>query len=134
MPKAANLVYKKADGVTDQTLVLVKAAAGDNAPAMWRLEAGFTLPAAMPTVTLRSRSNGPGTARRTEIEATYPYTVVSTADQSVRVVSQVVIKGNSVLVPLNVPQSIVNEAIAMYQGFVASVMVRDTLRSGYAPT
>lgn len=134
MPQAANLVIKKADGVTDQTLVLVKAAAGDNAPAMWRLEAGFTLPAAMPTVTVRSRSNGPGTARRTELEITYPYVVTSAADQSIRVVSQVVIKGNSALVPLNVPQSIVNEAIAVYQGVTASALMRDTLRSGYAPT
>lgn len=134
MPAATNLVIKKADGVTDQTLVLVKAAAGDNAPAMWRLEAGFALPAAMPTVTLRSRSNGPSTARRTEIEVVYPYSVLSTADQSIRVVSKIVIKGNSVLVPLNVPQSIVNEATALFQGFVASAAVRDTLRSGYAPT
>ena len=134
MPQATNLVIKKADGVTDQTLVLVKAAAGDSAPAMWRLEQGFTLPAAMPTVTIRSRSNGPGTARRTEVELVYPYVLVSTADQSVRVASQVVIKGNSVLVPLNVPQGVVNEAIALYQGFMASAMVRDTLRSGYAPT
>lgn len=134
MPAATNLVIKKADGVTDQTLVLVKKAAGDNAPAMWRLEAGFTLPAAMPTVTVRSRSNGPGTARRTEIELTYPYVLTSTADQSVRVASQVVIKGNSVLVPLNVPQGIVNESVALYQGVMASAMIRDTLRSGYAPT
>lgn len=134
MPIAANLVTKKADGVTDQTLVLVKAAAGDSAPAMWRIEAGFALPSAMPTVTVRSRSNGPGTARRTEIELTYPYVLVSSADQSVRVVSQVVIKGNSVLVPLNVPQSIVNEAVALFQGVMASAMIRDTLRSGYAPT
>lgn len=134
MPAATNLVVKKADGVTDQTLVLVKAAAGDNAPAMWRLEAGFTLPAAMPTVTLRSRSNGPGTARRTEIELVYPHVLVSTADQSVRINSQIVIKGNSVLVPLNVPQGIVNEAVAVYQGFMASAMVRESLRSGYAPT
>lgn len=134
MPQATNLVIKKADGVTDQTLVLVKAAAGDNAPAMWRLETGFTLPAAMPTVTVRSRSNGPGTARRTEIEIVYPYVLTSSADQSVRVASQVVIKGNSVLVPLNVPQSIVNEAVAMFQGVMASAMVRDSLRSGYAPT
>lgn len=134
MPAATNLVIKKADGVTDQTLVLVKAAAGDNAPAMWRLEAGFSLPAAMPTVTMRSRSNGPGTARRTEIELVYPYVLVSNADQSVRVVSQVVIKGTSVLVPLNVPQGIVNEAIAMFQGFMASALTRDSLRTGYAPT
>lgn len=134
MPQMANITVKKADGVTDIILVQYKAAAGDGSQALWRVDAGFPNPAVMPTVTYQARNNGPRTARRHSVELVYPYSVTNTTTGVVSEVSRVVIKDGSIVIPLNIPQAVVNEAVALYQGFAASVLFRDCLRSGFAPT
>jgi hypothetical protein len=137
MPAAANIVVKKADGTTDITYNLVAAAGGDNSPCVWRQDTGAPagLPVGLrPYFKLTSKWNGPKTARVFNVEYVYPYAVQDTTTTLYSAKDRVVFNGANYTAPQGLPQSVLDEAAAQSQNLMASVLVKSSLASGYAPT
>jgi len=132
MPQIANLVVKKNDGTTDVTFTAIQPSAGDKAPAIWRNEAVGSAVAHRPTLLLTGRNNGTGTARRLEGQAVFPSTVTG-ADGRVTVADRLILSFNAV-VPLGMPSAEVNEAVAQGLNLFSATLVKDSVKTGYAPS
>lgn len=132
MPQLANIVVKKNDGVTDVTFTGIQPSAGDKAPAIWRNESVGSAVAHRPTLVLSSRNNGTGTARRLEGQAVFPSTVTGT-DGRVTVADRIIINVSGVI-PNGVPSTEVNEAVSQALNLLAATLVKDSFKTGYAPS
>jgi hypothetical protein len=132
MPQIANVTVKKNDGTTDVIYTAVVPSAGDKSPALFRNTTVGSAAAHQPSVTVTSRSNGPGTARRVEIEGRYP-TLVTGGDGKISVSDRVIISLSAV-VPMGMPTVEVNEAVSQLLNFTASTLMKDTVKTGFAPS
>jgi len=132
MPQIANLTVKKNDGTTDVTYTAVVPSAGDKTPALWRNTAVGTAAAHQPTLVLSSRNNGTGSARRLEGQLVYPTTVTGT-DGKVTVADKAII-GISGVIPSGMPTSDINEAVSQAMNLFVTSLVKDSFKTGYAPT
>lgn len=133
MPTMANVTVKAADGTTDVTYTAIVAAAGDKTPAVWRNNAVGDAAGKRPEVRLSSQNSGQGsTARRLNLSGSYPSLVTST-DTGVTSVSDRLNLTLSVIVPLGMPQSAVDEGVSQFFNFIASTLVKDSGKAGYAP-
>lgn len=132
MPQAANITIKKNDGTTDVVYTSVVPSAGDKTPAIFRNLTVGTAASHRPELKVVSRDNGPNTARR--VESTFVYPVLATgSDGKVNVVDRAVITVSAV-VPKSMPDADVNEAVSQGFNLHASTLLKDTVKSGYAPT
>jgi len=132
MPSIANLVIKKNDGTTDVTYTAEVPSSGDKSPALWRNQSVGTAIAHRPTLTLSSRNNGTGTARRMDGKLVYPTTVTGT-DGRVTVADKAIIEFGG-LIPLNMAVADLNEAVAQAANAFKHTVVQDSFKAGYAPT
>lgn len=133
MPQMADITVKKADNTTDVVYVAQAPSSGDGVPAVWRVDAGFTHAMAKPVFQISSRSNGQKTARRVEFTFVLPQTYTESTTNLVKVQNKVPISGSFVL-PLEVPDSIVAEAVHQLTNLLSSTLVRNSLKAGFAPT
>lgn len=131
MPNMANITVKKFDGVTDVIYTALTPSSGDGTAARWRVDTGYAHAAAKPSLSLVSRFNGPKSARRIELEYGMPFTSLDTTTGLTAVVATVPVK-LSVVVPLSVPDAVVNEAVAQACNLVNSPLIRSCFTSGYA--
>lgn len=132
MPAQTNLTVKKNDGTTDVTYSMVAPAGGDKSPAIWRNESIGTAASHRPTLQVSSRNNGTGTARRVEGRYVYPSTVTG-SDGKVAVADRLIIEISAV-VPSGMPTADVNEAVSQGLNLYASAQMKDSCKTGYAPT
>lgn len=132
MPSMANITVKKNDGTTDVVYTALVPSAGDKSPAIWKNQTVGTSSSHRPELRLLSRDNGTGTARRITGTATYP-SLVTGSDGKVTVADRLVFDFQ-VAVPKGMPDSDVNEAVSQACNLVASSLVKDCLKTGYAPT
>lgn len=132
MPSIANLTVKKNDGVTDVTFTAEVPSSGDKNPALWRNESVGTAISHRPTLSLSSRNNGTGTARRLDGSFTYPTTVTGT-DGRVTVADKAII-GITGVIPLGMPVADINEAVSQAMNLFVTTLVKDSFKAGYAPT
>lgn len=132
MSQIANITVKKNDGTTDIVYTAVVPSAGDKTPAIWRSNTVGSAAAHRPELRVSSQSNGPKTARRVEVTFVYPTTVTG-SDGKVTVSDRQVFTGAWVI-PTGMPDADVNEAISQGVNLLASTLLKDTLKSGYAPT
>lgn len=132
MPQMANITVKKNDGTTDVVYTQKVASAGDKSAAVWRNETVGTAAAHRPELQETSQYNGPRTARRVNLKFTYP-TLVTGSDGKTQVVDRFLFEG-SALVPLGMPDADINEAVSQCMNLGASVLIKDSLKTGYAPT
>lgn len=132
MPQMANITIKKNDGTTDVLYTAVVPSSGDKNPAIWRNLTVGTAASHRPQLTLESSSNGPRTARRSVGKLVYP-TLTTGLDGKVNVADRVIIEVNA-LVPLGMVDTDVNEAVSQAFNLMASVLFKDSVKSGYAPT
>jgi hypothetical protein len=132
VPQIANLTVKKNDGVTDITYTAVVPSAGDKSPAIWRSQSVGSAAAHQPEIRMTSRSNGASTARRVEVVASYP-TLVTGSDGKITVSDRVVVQISGVI-PLGMPTTDVNEAVSQLLNAAAAVLVKDSFKTGFAPT
>lgn len=131
MPTAADLVAKKNDGTTNVTYSLVVASGGDRNPAVFRDNALSTIPKNRSRLTIEARSNAAGTARRIQTEYSYPYIVTVAGIESVTDVIPISV---SAAIPAGIPDSVVAEAVSQWANLHGGSLVKDSLKSGYAPT
>lgn len=131
MPTMANITVKKADGTTDVIYTAVAGSSGDKTPAIWRNQTVGTTPAEYPMLTLTSRANGAGTARRVDFSYTWPVTSQDAGGN--KVVDGRANFTGSFLVPQNQANSVIQEQV--YQGcnLIASALVKSSVADGFAP-
>lgn len=132
MPNAANITIKKNDGTTDVLYTSVVPSAGDKSPAVWRNNTIGTASAHRPEIRVVSRDNGPGSARRIDVSAVYPYTVTGT-DGKIVVADKFTFTASG-LVPKAMPDVDVNEAVSQTLNLMASQLFKDQFKSGYSAT
>lgn len=132
MPNMANVTIKKNDGTTDVLYTAVVPSSGDKSPAVWRNLTVGTAAGHRPEARIASRANGTGTGRRLDGDFKYPSLVTGT-DGKTQVSDrfQLTISG---IVPLGMPDTDVNEAVSQALNFYAAALLKDTFKSGYAPT
>lgn len=133
MPSMANITVKAANGTTDVVYTAMAPSSGDGVAAIWRNEAAGTATAFKPTFSLVSKSNGNKTARR--VNATYymPQTATDSTTGLTRVVNSIPITFSAAL-PVEVPQTNIDEAVHQLTNLLSSTLVRDALKAGFAPT
>lgn len=132
MPTLADITVKKADGSTDIIYKGVLSSSGDSAPAMFRCDAASTQNSGKPTLLVSSKFNGPKTGRRVLLDYEYPQTSTDSTTGLISVANRIPIHIEA-LIPLAVPDTIVAEAVHQATGLLASVLIRETLKSGFAP-
>lgn len=132
MPQMANITVKKNDGTTDVVYTQVVPSAGDKSPAIWKNNTIGTAASHRPELKIVSRDNGLNTARRVELNYVYP-TLVTGTDGKVSVADRLPIT-ISASVPKGMPDADVNEAISQCMNLAGSVLLKDSFKSGYAPT
>ncbi len=133
MPAMANITVKKADGTTDIVYSGISPSAGDTVPALWRCEAVSTAAGLRPTLQMLTKWNGPRTARRMEASFQYPEIVTDSVTSVSRVRNRIPVTISAVI-PVEVPDSVVNEAVAQAFNLVASALFKSSTSSGFAPT
>lgn len=132
MPNMAAITVKKNDGTTDVVYTNVAASSGDKTPAVWRNNTVGTAAAHRPELTVSSQSNGPRTARRLLIKGVYP-TLVTGTDGKVSVADRFIFEATAV-VPQGMPDTDVNEGVSQMCNLMASALMKDQIKSGYAAT
>lgn len=132
MPQMANITVKKNDGITDVIYTAVVPSAGDKTPAIWRNNTVGTAISHRPEVRVTSRDNGTNAARRVDVLAVYPTTATG-SDGRINVVDKAILNA-SFLVPKGMLEADVNEAVSQTLNLLASTLIKDTVKSGYAPT
>lgn len=132
MPSLANITVKKNDGTTDITWSGVAASAGDKSPAVWRSLTVGAAPAFQPAMKMVALSNGPDTARRVNVDVTYPYTTVG-SDGKTNLAEKVVMTC-SIVLPNGMPTADSNEAVAQSMNLLASSLVKACMQAGFSAT
>lgn len=133
MPDMANVVVKANDGTTDVTYTKVVAAAGDKTPAVWRNNGVGDAAGKRPEVRLASQNSGqPAEARRLNWSGSYPSLVTSTDTGVTSVVAKATFTFQATL-PVGMKQTDVDEACSQFTNFLASSLVKESLKAGYAP-
>lgn len=131
MPSMSNITVKKADGTTDVVYSAVMGSSGDKTPAIWRNQTVGTTPAEYPTLTVTSRANGTGTARRIDVSFSWPTTSQDAGGN--KVVDGRANFSGSFLVPQNQPTATINEQVYQCCNLLASALLKSSVADGYAP-
>lgn len=133
MPAMANIVVKKADGVTDITWTAAAPSAGDNSPAIWRSNSVSTIMGHRPRFQLSIRDNATHDGRVFKGAMWYPHTMVEGGTNKVILLGTTPIRFEGTL-PAGVPVADLAEAIHQGGNLCVSGLVRSALSEQYAPT
>lgn len=132
MPSLANITVKKNDGTTDIVWSGIAAASGDSSPAVWRSETVGTAVSHRPVLRMTSKDNVPKTLRRVDVQLNYPEPITGT-DSITRVANNGVFT-LSVALPNGMADAVKNEFVSQGLNLLASTLVKDCVKSGFAAT
>jgi len=135
MPSMANITVKKNDGTTDIVYDALTGAGSDGSPATWRQDTGAsaTLPVGLRAVLwLKSLWNGPKTARKLPFRYERPYATQDTTTTRWTSSDRIVIEGTATI-PYGIPPGEINEGVSQGCNLLASALIKDSLKTGYAP-
>jgi len=130
MPNQANITIKAADGTTDVVYTALTPAAGDRTPARWANISANARANLRPTAEMTSRFNNARSARHVDFVLKYPEVA------SVNGVDQVVgtaLMSATCVVPLQVTDSVIAEAVAQFGHLLNNALVSGSVKAGYAP-
>jgi hypothetical protein len=133
MAAIANITIKKADNTTDVVYTALTGAPGDGTPAKWRNE-DITLPIGQrASLTAVTKPNGKADARQVQFRVRRP--VVRTVNSVPVLIGTIPFEVNATLGD-QYTQAEIDEAVAQALNFfaVGVTAVRDTFKTGYAPT
>lgn len=131
MPTMATITVKKNDGTTDQAWTGIQASGGDKSPAIWRNQSVGSAPVFQPEMRMTSRPNGDGSVRR--VEGTVDWKQSATgSDGIVRKVNTALAKFEFVI-PQGMPSAELSEFAAQTTNLLASVLVKNCVKDGFAP-
>lgn len=126
-----NITIKKANGTTDVIYTGVTVSAGDSSPAVYRNDTVGTTLAERPSLLISSRSNGPKSARRVDVNYTWP--IMSQDAGGNKILAGRMVGSASVLIPQNQDAALINEQAFQFGNLMATTIVKAALSSGYAP-
>lgn len=130
MANMADVTIVKADGTTNVTFTALTPSAGDTTPARWAQNATETVANLRPTAEMRARYNGNRSARHVSVVTKFPEVV--TVD-GVKVVRGIVPFTTDGVIPLQVDDAWINEAVAQHANFFKAALIQAAAKSGYAP-
>jgi hypothetical protein len=133
MPALADIVVKKADGTTNITFTGVVPSAGDKTPAVWRSNSVGSAIGQRPEFRMVTSPNGDNTARRFQANFSFPSLFTDTSTSRVNVAQRLNFTLTGV-VPVDMPDADINEAVSQGCNLVASALVVSCIKAGYAPT
>lgn len=128
MPALANITVKKSDGTTDVVYTAITGAGQDGTPAVFRNNTVGTSPAERPTLLIVSKSNGPKTARRVNVDYTWP--IVSTDPSGVKTVTGRATGQASFLAPQNQDVATIKEQAYQFGNLIGSALVKACFDEG----
>lgn len=133
MAAITNVTVKKADGTTDIVYTAIQPASGDGQFAVWRQE-DLTVPQAFrPKLSMKVSDNGPKTARKPHLEYVYPFTYTDSTT-GLKKMAHLVLSSADFLVPTEVPDATVAEAVHQFTNLCVNTAVRDSIKAGISPT
>lgn len=133
MPNMANVTVKKNDGTTDITYTAVVPSAGDGSAAIWKSQTIGTANIHQPEARMSSREAGKGARRSVRVTYQYPQIATNTTTGVTSVVDKMIIDCNWVM-PKDMSQSDINEAVSQFANLLASTLFKDSAKYGYSPT
>lgn len=133
MSSIANITVKATNGTTDVVYVAKTPSSGDSVPARWRADALGTANAFKPSLTMVARDNGPKTGRRIELDYEWVQTYTDSTTSLVKVQSRAPGK-LSLLLPVEMPDSQVNEAVDQFFNLINHSAIRTAFKEAFAPT
>lgn len=133
MAQMADIVVKKADGTTNITYTALQPSSGDGVSATWRAESVSGVSGLRPVLQMSSRWNGARTVRRVELQYNMPE-IVTDSITGVSSVRNRFSFSCSFAVPSGMPDTVLAEAVAQGLNLFGAVLVRDSVKLGYAPT
>lgn len=131
MPQMADVTVKANDGTTNVVYVAMSPSAGDRVPSQWRVNAANARANLRPKFELVSQKNGAGTARR--LQAVFRYPCVETLNGVETLVATVPIDVTWTI-PLNATDTAIAEAVSQFANLLASTLIKDSVKAGFAPT
>lgn len=127
----ANITVKKNDGTTDQIWTQVQASGGDKSPAIWRNLSVGSASLYNPELALSGRSNAANTVRRLDGQVNWKQSATGT-DGIIKVVNTAYIKCEMVI-PQGMPSVDLNEFVSQALNLLASTLIKDSAKAGFAP-
>lgn len=131
MPSLANITVKKADGTTDVVYTAIASAASDGSPALFRNNTVGTTVAERPTLLIAAKDNGPKTARRVNVDFSWP--LVQTDAGGNKTVSGRATGSASFLAPQNQDYAVIEEQAHQFGNLIGSALVRACFSEGMGP-
>lgn len=135
MPTMANITVKKNDGTTDIVYDALSGSGGDNTPASWRQDTGEVAGKPMglrKTFEVKTKWNGPKTARQLTFQYVGPYAVQDSTTTLYSAKDRLVFTG-IMTVPMAIPSSEINEFVSQAVNLLASTLIKDSAKAGFAP-
>lgn len=130
MSTLANIVIKKSDGTTDVTYTAIAGSTG-NSPAVFRNNTVGTTIAERPTLLISSKDNGTRTARRVDVNYSWP--IVQQDSGGNKTITGRMTGSASVLIPQAQSADIIKEQAYQIGNLLGSALVKATFDDGYAP-
>jgi len=132
MTVMANIVVKKNDGTTDITWSAMTPSAGNNVPAIWRSQSVGGSAGFRPEFRLTSKDGGDGKTRVLRGTISYPQLATDTTTSLVQVPNRASADINWRL-PAEMPATDINEFASQFANLIASVLIKDSVKEGFAP-
>lgn len=133
MSSIGNITVKATNGTTDVVYVAKTPSSGDSVPARWQADALGSANAFKPRLTMSARDNGPKTGRRIDLTYEWPYTYTDSTTSLVAVKSRAPAT-LSLLLPEEMPDAQVNEAVDQFFNLINHTSIRTAVKERFAPT
>lgn len=133
MPAIANMTVKKNDNTTDITYTAVVPSSGDGTPAVWRSQSVGSAASHQPEIRLGSKTGGNGAKRVLRATYVYPQIATNTTTGVTSVIDRVVASVDW-QIPLGMTATDVNEAVSQFAHLLANTLMKDSVKSGFAPS
>lgn len=131
MPVATNLTVKKNDGTTDIVHTLMTPSSGDKTPAVWRSNTVGSSVRERPEFRVQSYDSPDGQRRIIKEHLTWPVTRVIGGVTELVGISQRTVETRIVKL---MHDAEVNEFASQGANLSATTVVKDSVKSGFAPT
>lgn len=133
MPAIANMTVKKNDNTTDIVYTAVVPSSGDGTPAVWRSQTVGSAASHQPEFRLGSKSGANGAKRVMRTTYVYPQIATNTTTGVTSVIDRATFSCDWQL-PLGMAAADINEAVSQFAHILASVLIKDCVKSGFAPS
>lgn len=131
MPSMANITIKKNDGTTDIVYTAMAPSSGDGVSAVWRATGVGSASAHAPELRLSSREASKGTKRALRATFMYPQIATNTTTGITSVVQRSMASVDWTC-PKDMSVTDIQEYASQFANLIASVLIKDCVKSGFS--